>query len=536
MKIFNAGTIGILFLYLAVAPDVSAQVKYSKEQKQIRKKADYHFKYLDYVQAQAGYDSLFQIDSTSSELNYRLGVCALLTNGDRSISAEYFETASVSGHTEAHSYLGDWYHLQNDFEKSIDLYEKYKTASGKKILSKSEINRRITISKRAMEMINNPVDVSIKNMGPVVNSEYPDYVPVISADESVLIFTSKREGSTGGKQDAYGHYYEDIYVSHKENNEWLPPRSIGANINTDTYDACVGLSSDGSTLITYKTNATLTGGDLYWSTLYDGVWQKPVKYDPNINSDYLEASASLNSNGNVLYFSSNRPGGYGGLDLYRVVRFPNGQWSLPANLGATINTKYDDDAPFIHPDDVSLYFSSRGHETMGGYDIFKAELSAAVSDGSGGFTGPTWSEPVNLGYPINTTDDDIYFVVSADGKRGYYSSSQMGGYGEQDIYVMRMPYTFKELTVIKGEVTSADSLAKPLKARIVLRNFETKKMEALYHTFSKSGKYMLIIPPDKKYRLSVEVLGYQTYNEVVHFKAKDGFNIIHKPIRLEAGE
>lgn len=526
-------SIWILFCYLTGVNHVAAQsdgyqMKYSKAQKKLKKEADYYFSYGEYFNAQNIYDSLYQFDSISPELNFRLGICALVTNDDKSKSTEYFKTAGERGHTEALFYLANWYHLQNDFDESIELYEKYKSADGKRSIDETEIDRRIATSNRAREMMNNPVDVRIENIGSLINTEYSEYVPVISADESVLIFTSRRKGGTGGKLDAYGKYFEDIYISYKENDEWLPPIGIGSNINTDSYDACVGLSSDGHTLITYKANESFTGGDLYWSALEGDVWQKPVKYGPNINSEYMEPSASLSADGNTLYFSSNRPGGYGGLDLYRVVRLPNGEWSLPVNLGPAINTIYNDDAPFIHPDNITLYFSSQGHVTMGGYDIFKSELGEEDTVGN-----RDWSSAENLGYPINTTDDDIYFVLSADGKRGYYSSSMIGGYGDQDIYVMHMPYEFKELTIIKGAVTSADSLAKPLKARIVLRDYESKKMQALYHSNSKTGKYMLIIPPDKKIRISVEVPGYLTYYDVVYFEIGEGFNIIYRPIRLE---
>ncbi len=515
-----------------IAPDSyrggSDRMKYSKQQKELKREADYYFNYGDYVSAQNIYDSLYISDSISPELNFKLGICALLGHSDKSKSTEYFKIAAAAGQTEAIFYLANWYHLQNDFDKSIELYEKYKGADGKKFIDDTEINTRIATSNRAREMMNNPVDVRIENIGSLINTEYSEYVPVVSADESVLIFTSRRKGGTGGKLDLYGKYFEDIYISYKENDAWLPPVGIGSNINTDSYDACVGLSSDGSTLLTYRANESFTGGDLYWSTLEGDVWQKPVKYGPNINSEYIEPSASLSSSGNTLYFSSNRPGGYGGLDIYRVVRLPDGKWSLPVNLGSQINTKYNDDAPFIHPDNITLYFSSQGHGTMGGYDIFKSELGETDSNGY-----RDWSGAENLGYPINTTDDDIYFVLSADGKRGYYSSSKIGGYGEQDIYIMHLPYEFKELTIIKGAVTSADSLEKPIKARIVLRDYESKRMQALYHSNSKTGKYMLIIPPDKKIRISVEAPGYFTLYDVVYFELGEGFNIIYRPIRLE---
>ena len=483
MRKFQILTVCMLLFTFCGATVSFAQVQYSKEQKRIKKQADFYYSYGDYLNAFDAYKRLYYLDSVAPKMNFKMGICMLVLSTDLSKSTEYFKIANDNGNIESSFYLGNWYHLQNDFDKAIEFYQKYIIAEGAKAIKKPEIDRRIATSERARKMMTDPVDVRIENMGKLINSKYPEYVPLISADESVLIFTSRRKGGVTDELDSYGKYYEDIYISYKENKKWLPPVGIGSNINTEGYDACVGLSSDGTTLITYKGSETGEGGDLYYSTLEGDIWQKPVKYGPNINSDYSEFSASLSSDGNILYFSSNRPGGFGGLDIYRVVRFLNGEWSLPVNLGPSINTEYDDDAPFIHPDNVSLYFSSQGHGTMGGYDIFKSDRAADSS----------WSQAENLGYPINTTDDDIYFVLSADGRRGYYSSRQIGGEGEQDLYVMHLASEFKELTIIKGFITSADSLETPLKAKITLRDYKTKKIKAIYNSNSKTGKYMLVI-------------------------------------------
>ena len=184
--------------------DAGAQVKYSKAQKNLKKEADYYFRFGDYFKAQNAYDSLYQFDPISPKLNFRLGICALLTDDEKSISTEYFAIASQGGYTEAHFYLGNWYHLQNDFEKAIELYEKYKSADGKKAIDDSEIDKRIATSHIAIDMMDDPVDVKIENIGSLINTEYPEYVPVVSADESVLIFTSRRKGGTGGMLDPYG--------------------------------------------------------------------------------------------------------------------------------------------------------------------------------------------------------------------------------------------------------------------------------------------------------------------------------------------
>ncbi len=200
-------------------------------------------------------------------------------------------------------------------------------------------------------------------------------------------------------------------------------------------------------MIVYRTNKELTGGDLYFSVFENTNWSNLEKLPEAINSKYAESSASLSEDGNILYFSSDRDGGYGGKDIYRSIRFGNGDWSLPLNLGPTINSKFDDDAPFISADGKSLYFSSKGHKTIGGFDIFKLSLK---EDGN------SWSLPQNLGYPVNTVKDDIYFVTTEDENKGYYSSSRDGGYGGQDIYRINLIDKNQMVVIVKGQVYVED--------------------------------------------------------------------------------
>ena len=527
--------VGLLFFTGGTA--VFSQYKYTKEQKMLLREANYYYKITDYMGALNIFNELYQHDNNSSELSHKIGVCIFKTGGNKLEAAQYLKRAGESGYVESYYYLARFYHLQNKFDKAIELYHQYKNAKGKKQLDNSQIDRYIDISVRARDMISEPVYVEIKNMGAIINSAYSDYRPIISADESVLIFTSRRDGSTGGQLDPYNHYFEDIYISYKvftlnpnEEEQWSQPKSIGSGINTATHDAGVGLSSDGTMLIIFRTNEELTGGDLYSTYLEGETWEEPIKFGPNINTKWQETSASLSADGSEMYFSSNRPGGYGGKDIYKVERLQHGDWSLPKNLGKVINTPYDDDAPFIHPDGKTLYYSSKGHKTMGGYDIFKSVFEEVdLAEGSGG----AWSEPENLGYPINTVGDDIHFTLSADGIRGYYSSGKEGGYGGQDIYIMHIPYETKLLTIIKGVVTSADSLGKPIKAKMILTEHETQKLEGIYRSNSVTGKYLMVISPNIKYKLSVEAKGYHSHTEYIQFTDQQSFDTIFKQIRLK---
>ncbi|PCJ84847.1 MAG: hypothetical protein COA57_08605 [Flavobacteriales bacterium] len=512
--------ISLLIAFTIASPAIFAQKNYTWAQKRKLNEANYLFDLTDYHSALGIYNELYQIDSLWPELNHRIGVCIFESSREKLQALNYFEKASAGDFTEAHYYLARCYHLQSKFNNAISLYLKYKNDNDVLKVSLEELDRLIKISERAKQMTANPISVKIENLSKKINTQYAEYVPVISADESMLIFTSRREGSTGGLLDPYGQFFEDIYISMMENDEWTAAKNIGTTINDETHNACAGLSSDGNILITYKTNKELTGGDLYWSELNEGQWSTPVKYPNKINSQFQEPSASLTADGNILYFSSNRPSGYGGKDIYRVVKFANGEWSFPVNLGPPVNSSFDDDAPFIHPDGKTLYFSSRGHQTMGGYDIFKSTL---VEENK-------WSGPENLGFPINTVDDDIYFVISANGKRGYYSSNKEDGFGSQDIYVINLEEEHKP--VVRGVILSADSAQKPLKAKITLIDTQKNQIIGIYRSNTLTGKYILVLSLGINYQMFVEAAGYNSQTEYIKFNIEDTPKEAYMEIKL----
>jgi tetratricopeptide (TPR) repeat protein len=481
----------------------------SKNYKKKIKEADEYFNITDYVSAIDIYKKLYENDSTSAELSYKIGACHFLIGNDKQTAFNYLKKSADAGYDEANYYLARCYHSEHKFDEAIFCYKKYSMQIEKKV-DYIEIERWMNMSIRAKELIRRKTDMTIENIGAEINSEYNDYVPLINADETVLMFTSRRKGSTGNKLDPYGKYFEDVYISNKVDGKWNKAENIGPPINTETHDACVGLSPDGTTLILYRTSKDLLGGDLYWSELEGNKWSAPQKYADNINSpDYQEASASITANGNTIYFSSNRPGGQGGKDIYRVVKFGNGDWSLAQNIGNTINTPYDEDAPYIHPDGKTLYFSSNGHTGMGGYDIFQSTLN---DDG-------TWSTPENLGYPVNNVEDDIYFVLSAHGSMGYYSSEKKGGLGGQDIYTIYPASEPRILVVLKGKILTTDG--QPLKARIIINETPDYSEKDLpwgeYNSNSVTGKYMIVLPVDKKFYLHVESPGFQIHSEEIEF-------------------
>ncbi|MBI3500471.1 MAG: PD40 domain-containing protein [Bacteroidetes bacterium] len=496
----------IFFLIQIILVTLSGVEAFSqKTAKQKIREGDEYFYNNDYASARKYYKDAWELDSSDATLAFRLGVSMYNLRQYKMQSLRYFEKAKAAN-PESKFYLGNLYHLNGDFQEAINMLTDYKNIEKKKIKD-AEINSLIEKSKSAMEMTAHPVNVKIENMGSVINSEYPEYVPVISADESELIFTSRRAGSTGGLRDANGEFFEDIYVSYKKNGQWSSPEGI-SSLNTPTHDACVGLSPDGELLFLYKPSKDFRTGNLYFSTYAGNDWMAPIKLNYPVNMDNsIESSASLTADGNTLYFSSNRAGGFGKKDIYRVTRLSNGDWSKPMNLGSTINTPEDDDAPFIHPDGKILFFSSQGHKNMGGYDIFKSTYNKEEQK---------WSEPENLGCPINTPDDDIFFVLSVDGKRGYYSSARAGGYGESDIYTIYFPEENLNFSVMKGMVLSADS-SKPIYAKITVKEKESEKLQGIYSTNPHTGKFVMIVPPEKNYSIDVEAISkkYDSFSEII---------------------
>ncbi len=500
----------------------------TKEVKEALKQAEFH-----YVSEELGLALPFylQADKLSNpkdpKVAYKIGLCYLDVK-QVGKSLDYFQRAKNGGihDPKMDYYIGMAYHSNHEFDKAIASFEAYK-ASSKKHDEESlyNVNKYLEYCKVGKELVKNPIKVKITNLGANINSPFPDYVPAISADETVLIFTSRRDNTTGGLKDKDDdHFYEDIYISVKSHDTvWTSAVHLGSEINTPSHDACVGLSPDGQEMFIYKVTGK-DGGDLYVSNLVGTVWSTPKNLGPNINTSYWEPSATTNSEEDVIIFSSNRKGGYGGLDLYISRKEPNGEFGPAKNMGPKINTENDEDGPFIHADGKTLYFSSKGHKSMGGYDIFHCEVDLAK--------GEVKTEPANVGYPINTADDDIFFVWSADNRRAYFSSARDGGFGEKDLYMLERDEAKAALVVFKGNIFSCDT-DQPVTAVIKVTDLATNKLVGVYNTNSSSGKYTVILPPGKNYALAVESQGYLFYSKNIDVPNLDHYVEIKDSICLE---
>lgn len=271
-----------------------------------------------------------------------------------------------------------------------------------------------------------PSSYTIENVSDNINSTWPDYAPVLNEDETVMIFTSRRqEGNTNENVDKDNFYYEDIYISKRDGVTWAKAKNIGENVNTLYHDSNLFLSSDGKTLYIYSDEGN---GDIFYSTENQNEeWTKPKPLEGRINSQgFAEQSIWVSDDNEFMMFASNRPGGYGGFDIYGCYR-EEGQWKRPFNMGPEINTKEDEDGPYMAKDGLTVYFSSKGHKGFGGFDVFTTRYDTKSEK---------WTKPENLGYPVNTVDDEVYFHPTADGERGYLASVREEGLGFTDIYMV----------------------------------------------------------------------------------------------------
>ncbi len=330
-------------------------------------------------------------------------------------------------------YLGQAYHYSEKFDSAILFYDRFnrilaRSLNFDKSVKINEVNRKIFECRNAVIYKANPVTVTISNLDDKINSEYPDYAPTISEDESIMVYTTRRPGENMNERVAIDHeYYEEIFYSEKKDGVWQPARNAGVPINTNYHNASVNISPDGKEMIVYHDT---NGGDLFVSNRKpDGSWSAPNAME-GINTEFLESSATITEDDKTIYFTSNRPGGYGGTDIYSCHLDESGnRWVDVKNLGPLVNTELDEEGVFISANGQHLYYSSNGLAGMGDLDIYRATFNTEKQE---------WSEPVNLGYPINSVENDIYFVLTKDEKYAYMSSLRQENIGEQDIYRIDM--------------------------------------------------------------------------------------------------
>jgi len=363
----------------------------------------------------------------------------------------------------------------------------------------------------AREAVRNPVPFDPENPGPAVNSEYAEYSPALTADERTLIFTRKKpmEGMELHDDLPRDYFFEDFYVSYFDDGGWTPARNMGAPLNTSGNEGAQTITADGRHM--YFTACNRPDGigrcDIYYSHKTGQEWSRPVNAGRPLNSPAWDSQPAVTADGNTIYFASSREGGIGTIDIWKAEKKEDGQWGTPVNLGKPVNTSGTELSPFIHHDSKSLYFASDGHPGMGGLDVF-----VSTRDPDSG----EWTDPVNLGYPINTRDDEFAFIVGASGRQAWFASDQEGGYGQSDLYTFELYEEVRPdpVTFMKGIVSDHDT-GEPLKAKFELLRVADGEVIMEAASDAVDGSFLVALPTDKNLALNVSREGYLFFSE--HF-------------------
>lgn len=480
----------------------------------------------DFSSAIQLYKKMIEMEPEIGLYHFQLGFCYLNTASKKDSSIYEFKKAystykpkqrkGTQG-IETEFYLGRAYRVNDSIDQALSTLEKLKRrVSNKRFIE--IIDKEIDLCNLTNEMKSHPVEIQVYNLGAIVNSKYTDHSPVLTADESMLFFTSRRPYKDHELQFDE-QCDENIYVSRKlETGTWSAPEPLNDKINTVEHEATVSLSYDGTELYIYRED---DNGTILVSHFKDDDWTEPEPLNGNINTKYRETGACLSTDGQRLFFASDRPGGLGGYDIYMSQRQSDGTWGEAKNLGNAVNTSDDEEGPFILPDNSKIYFSSKGHRGLGGYDIFYCD---ATDFG-------TWSRAVNAGFPINTAEDDVFLFITPTSERSYFASERKDGIGRSDIYVMGLPSVMEtELTVVTGLVGVCEG--KLPESIISIRDNSlgiTSTAIPNIHT----GKYIFIGRRAHNYTITASVDGKDVFTETFDIDANAPAQMSYKIIQLD---
>lgn len=477
-------------------------------------------------------------DNNNPNVWYNIGVCYMSTSKDRTKAVDYLtkalEHVSVEyvadDHTErrapidCYCKLGIALRLVGKYDESIDMLN-----TALEVATENNDSAMLVSAKEELVTSNNAKIVSrqkscnkviVNNLGDVVNSIYSDHSPIITCDGNKLYFTSKRPNSINDND------YEKIYVTEKNSNgEWSTPELLPSSINTKAKnESVVALSSDGKMLYFFRSGSGLQG-NLYVTEMDDkGEWGKPQPMAEIINSKYRETHITMAPDGNSFYFTSDRPGGYGGLDIYTIQKQPDGQWGEPVLLPEEVNSPKDDEYPFVHPNGSVLYFCSKGHESLGGYDVFFSHING---DG-------TYSQAESMCTPLNTPDNDICYSLSCDGKTAYITGIREDTHGEYDLYEVIEKSNVKDMIAYEGKVYYADG-AYPKGVVVWVKDRNTGEDLGSYNVEDATGTYDCYLKVDGEYDLTYSKDGV-TLKKVTKKSTDDeadDYASAEKPIKLE---
>jgi hypothetical protein len=500
-------TIKFLLIFFCITVCGFAQ---NNDEKYLLALAEQKLKLENYDDALEDFLQLHSIDSKSESYNYNLGVCYLNTNVNKAKAVPYFEIACrMENHNpNADFLLGRAYQYANRFDDARAQFEKFLARGKGNPDNLMFVNQEIQHCINAKELIKFPIDIVFQNLGKNINSEFSDYYPFVTENEAFMLYNSNRPLKKNVPIMDNGHYLTTIQVSKVVNGQYMESEPLGKPVNDgNSGEEVIGMNADGSIVLINKPN--LKGqSKLYQSNIQkNGEFSKLIELPAAINGSGDVIAACTNNDGNIIYFASNRKGGFGGIDIYVCNKLPNGNWSEAKNLGKEINTALNEDFPNLSPDGKILYFSSKGHSSMGGYDIFKVAINEQLN---------TYGNPKNMGYPLNTSYDDLNFRISKSGRYGYVSSLRGGGQGDFDIYRVSFNDVEVDYTVLIGQLAAADTLQKVDYSGtfISVNDNITNEIVGNYLPNPATGRFIIILPPGK-YGMQVESPGFKDYKKPI---------------------
>lgn len=448
------------------------------------------------------FEEAIKIEPNFAHAHYQLGVNAYVKKkyGEAMTHLEKVSELKPEEFRVLSFYLGEAYFFNEKYSESAEQLSAFLQAGLGRKNDVKVATKTLRHAKFAAEAIKSPVDFEAINMGDSINTARDEYLPYLTADDEYILFTSKRPQSVGGFNRSLQDYSEDFFFSRKIDGAWTKARNLGKPINTRENEGAASVTQDGRMIFFTACNLPEGFGscDIYFSKREGNKWTRPVILGEEINSESWDSQPCLSHDGKTLYFASGRAGGKGGRDIW-FSNFIDGKWTPAQNLGAPINTAGNEDSPFIHADDETLYFSSDYHPGFGSQDLFVSYRDET----------DTWALPKNMGYPLNTVADESNIFVSASGKRGYINSDRDGGKGMSDLYEFEMAPEIrpKLATYLRGLVV--DSLTeKPLYARIQL--IDVQSGDTIRKVFSDKvdGRFLMSLPLDRDYAAYVETPGY----------------------------
>jgi hypothetical protein len=515
----NTLTILILAIWILVKPDSFSQGLHTTSNKALKiyNEGVSAYEYLDYHKAEIDFKNAVSIDNKFYEAYIMQGELMEKQNRYKEASLNYKMAIKI----DSLFFKPVFFNLANaelmcgDYSNALTHYNVYMVQEGMSAKNKIAAAKSIKNCEFALKAVKKPVPFNPENVGSGINTSDDEYWPSITADGKILMFT--RQPNRSNNPGFTGVVQEDFYISYFSDNKWQKAFDAGAPLNTIQNEGAQTLSSDGTYM--FFTACNRPGGlgncDIYFSAVNNGKWSEPYNLGAPVNTSHWESTPSISADGKTLFFSSSRPGGFGGKDIWFSRLDEKNKWTEPKNMGSTINTEGDEMSPFIHFDGKTLYFSSDGHPGMGGLDLYVTRLN----DDS------TWTEPKNLGYPINTSSDEMGLIIESGGQKAYFSSIRDKSKGK-DIFSFNLYESVRPnpVSYMKGQVYDKET-GKLLKAEYELINLSTGKI-IMNNMTDETGNFLVCLPSGYNYGINVSKPGYLFYSDNFMF---EGIHTVSKP-------